>query len=154
MITAMAVFTAAAGSSNIALSRVSAKLGYNTDFEQLVIGGDVNMGTLSDNLYLVPQLEISVGSDYSVFSIDGTVQYYIPANGTIRPYFGGGMGFRTVSWDIAGFDGSDTDFVLCVLGGADYDIGNPRMNLFTDIKIRFLGWGSDLGLWVGLSFAL
>jgi hypothetical protein len=60
-----------------------------------------------------------------------------------------------VSWDFGnGLDGSDTDFVLCALGGADFDIGNPRMHLFTDLKIRFMGWGSDMGLWVGLSFAL
>ncbi len=145
----------ARGASNLALSRASVKAGYNFDFEQLVIGADLNMGTLARDLYLVPQLEFSLGGDYSVFSIDGTLQYYFPTAGTIRPYAGGGLGFRTVSWDFGnGLDGSDTDFVLCALGGADFDIGNPRMHLFTDLKIRFMGWGSDMGLWIGLSFAL
>ena len=61
----------ARGASNLALSRASAKAGYNFDFEQLVIGADLNMGALAGGLYLVPQLEISIGGDYSVFSIDG-----------------------------------------------------------------------------------
>jgi len=148
-------FGLAHGASNLALSRASAKIGYNFDFEQLVLGADLNLGTLARDLYLVPQLEFSLGGDYSVFSIDGTLQYYFPTSGTIRPYAGGGLGFRTVSWDVGpGLDGSDTDFVLCVLGGADYDIGNPNMHLFTDLKIRFMGWGSDMGLWFGVSFAL
>ncbi|HPE21099.1 MAG TPA: hypothetical protein PLV02_07170, partial [Candidatus Mcinerneyibacteriales bacterium] len=44
----------ARGASNLALSRASVKAGYNFDFEQLVIGADLNMGTLARDLYLVP----------------------------------------------------------------------------------------------------
>ncbi len=141
----MAVAAVSAGSSNMAFSRASVKAGYNFDAKAFQVGGDLNLGTLGYNLYVVPQLEIIFAEGVTPVALDASLQYYLPTHGTIRPYIGGGPGIM--------FGGGSTDFKLHVIGGLDFNIINSRMTFFTECKVRFIE-GSDFGIMAGLSFKL
>ncbi len=134
-----------AGSSQMALSRASVKAGYNFDAEAFQVGGDINLGTLTRNVYLVPQLEFIFADGTTPVAIDASIQYYVPSRGTIKPYIGGGPGIM--------FGGGSTNFKLHVIGGMDFNVLNSSNTLFTEFKIRFIE-GTDIGIMAGISFKL
>lgn len=131
--------------SNMALSRASLKAGYNFDAEAFQVGGDLNMGTLTRSVYLVPQLEFIFADGVTPVALDASIQYYIPSRGTIKPYIGGGPGIM--------FGGGSTNFKLHVIGGLDFNVLNSSNTLFTEFKIRFIE-GTDIGMMAGISFKL
>lgn len=131
--------------SNMALSRASIKAGYNFEFEAFQVGGDINMGTLTRSVYLVPQLEFIFADGATPVAIDASIQYYLPSRGTIKPYIGGGPGIM--------FGGGSTDFKLHVIGGLDFNVLHSNNTLFTEFKIRFIEH-TDIGIMAGISFKL
>ena len=84
--------------------------GLTVDPDQFHFGGHINLGPVLDPLRVVPNIEIGLGSDFTVIAINGDVIYDFPDT----PWsLGGELGMNYVDHD---FGGSDTDFGLSVLG--------------------------------------
>jgi len=110
------------------------------------IGGSANLGTLAENLYLVPDVGFwtasatvsSVKLSYTDFGINGNVYYMFGAS-QFTPYVGGGLGINffgtkveTPSVTIPGFgtvaggtvSGSATRLGINLIGGGSYALNN------------------------------
>ena len=88
------------------------------DFVQLLVGGQVDLGTLGENIRLQPFVTAGVGDDAISLTAAAEAHYLFPVDETSRfePYAGGGVGIQHIDFDDAG---TDTEVALTLAAGAD-----------------------------------
>lgn len=90
-------------------------------------GGHVHLGEIIPNLVLHPSLEYWSKSSVSVFTLNGDLRYYVPTEGNINFFAGGGVALT--------FGDPNTELGLDLLGGADFPVSE---NLVATAKIKYL----------------
>lgn len=135
--------------AEIGYSGWSGKMGYNFDTEDVSLGGELNMGTITRDVHLVPQLEIDFFGEIKKFGIASSFQYFLPTNNSFDPYVGTGLDIIHMEYDDGNVESRETDFKLHLLGGIEFHLRN-NWELFFEIKTRFID-DSDTTIWAGFS---
>jgi hypothetical protein len=133
------------------------RLGFSSDPDQLVLGGQLSIGGFAPDWTFDPSLEFGIGSDVTVISFNADANYHFRINDTDwRPYLGGGLGINSVSVDLPTplRDVTRTEVALNLIVG----VGVPtetNYNWFGEIRF---GLGNDdapaIKLVGGLNFKL
>lgn len=121
-------------------------------------GAHANLGEIIQNLVLYPSFEYFAkeesGVDISFISINADARYYVPTQGTIDPFLGGGVALHFSKFDPPGdlFDADETDFGLNLIGGIDIPVSD---NLVATAKAKYVISDSNaLKITGGLTFLL
>jgi hypothetical protein len=132
------------------------RIGISTDPDQLVLGGQLDLGEIAPDVTLTPNLELGIGDDFTVFALNGDLHYHFLIQGSPwRPYVGGGLGINFISFDApAGFQGDDSEVEI----GANLIAGaivptRSGSRFFTELKFG-LGDIPEFKWLVGWNFAL
>jgi hypothetical protein len=97
------------------------------DLTQLLIGGQMDVGRLAENVRLQPFLTVGVGDDALSLMLAGELHYLFPvdpARSRVEPYAGAGLGLSHVNFDRDGAGGDDdsTEIALLLVGGVDVPV--------------------------------
>jgi hypothetical protein len=95
------------------------------DLTQLLVGGQVDVGRLAENLRLQPFATLGFGDDALSVMLAGEVHYLFPidpARSRIEPYAGAGLGLSHVNYDRVGRDDDTTEIALLLVGGVDVPV--------------------------------
>ncbi len=125
------------------------KVGYNFDTEDTSLGADINLNTITEDIYFVPQVELDFLGDLKKFGIGTSFQYYVDIK-KVDAYIGTGADIIHMDFDNDVGSGSDTSFKLHFLGGFQFNV-TKDFNMFTQIKTRFID-NSDTTIWFGVYF--
>ncbi len=132
---------------------VGPQIGFSTDPSQVVFGGHLGMQDVAPDLDFVPSIDIGVGDNVTVFSLNGDFHYRFRVQGARwQPYAGAGVALHTAS-ESSGFGGgSSTVGGGNLMVGADVPTqGGSRFY----VEARFgLGDGPTFKALAGWSFAL
>jgi hypothetical protein len=104
---------------------VRAGASLDDDLTQLLIGGQVDVGRLAENVRLQPFLTVGVGDDALSFMLASELHYLFPidpARSRIEPYAGAGLGLSHVNYDRPGGDDDSTEIALLLAGGIDVPV--------------------------------
>ncbi len=89
---------------------------------QLLVGGQVDLGTIANDIRLQPFLTVGIGDDAISLLAAGEAHYLflVEEGSRVEPYAGGGVGVQHID-----FDGADeeTEIALTLVGGADIPAG-------------------------------
>ena len=130
-------------------------IGFSTDPSQVVFGGQLQMGDVAPQIDLVPGVDVGVGDDLTVISLNGDFHYRFLVQGmTWQPYAGAGVAFHFVSFDNPGPIGDDSDTFAAgtLIVGADVPTKNGS-RFFVEGKLG-LGDGPDFKIMAGWHFKL
>jgi hypothetical protein len=88
------------------------------DLVQLLVGAQVDLGRLADDVRLQPLLTVGVGDDAITLLAAGEAHYLFPveAGSRFQPYAGGGLGIHHLDFDNSG---EETEVALTLVVGAD-----------------------------------
>lgn len=150
---ALALVVLALPAAALAQSRVGTaigpRVGVSSSPDQLVLGGQLDLGEIAPDLTLTPNLELGFGDDITVVQLNGDLHYHFLIQGSPwRPYAGGGLGIAFYDADRA----SDTEVGLNVILGAIVPTRSGS-RFFTELKLGIADL-PDLKLLVGWNFAL
>ena len=85
-------------------------IGFSSGPSQLVLGGQLQMGDVAPNLDFVPSIDLGIGDNRTIVSLNGDFHYRFSISGaTWQPYAGGGVALHFVSFDNPGPGGDDSD---------------------------------------------
>lgn len=130
-------------------------IGFSTGPDQVVFGGQLQMGDIAPQIDFVPGVDVGFGDDATVVSLNGDFHYRFVVEGmTWQPYAGGGVAIHFISFDNPGplSDRSFTRAGGTIVGGADVPTkGGSRF--FVEGKIG-LGDGPDFKAMAGWHFKL
>ena len=133
-----ALLPAAAHAQDRLTTAFGPRIGVSLDPDQLVLGGQLEMGELAPDLTFVPNLELGFGDDITTIQLNGDVHYHFLVSGSAwRPYVGGGIGVAFYSIDLPpGFSGDDsfTEVGLNIIGGAIVPTQSGS-RFFTELKL-------------------
>jgi hypothetical protein len=98
--------------------------GFSSDPSQLVFGGHLGFGNVAPDLDFVPSLDVGVGDNVTVISVNGDFHYRFHVSGARwQPYAGAGVALHTYSyndnWPHGVSGGSDTVGSGNLVFGAD-----------------------------------
>ena len=130
-------------------------IGFSTDPSQVVFGGQLQMGDVAPNIDFVPGVDLGIGDDLTLISLNGDFHYRFVVSGmTWQPYAGGGVAVHFISWDNPGpiGDDSDTRAEGTLIVGADVPTKNGS-RFFVEGKLG-LGDGPDFKILAGWHFKL
>jgi hypothetical protein len=153
----LSVLATALPAAALAQSRVATamgpRLGFSTDPDQLVVGGQMDFGEIAPDVVFTPNLELGVGDNAIVFAVNADIHYHFKIEGSEwRPYLGGGLGANFVDFD--GPIGSETAIGANLIVGA---IVPTRTGSRFFTEARFLLGDAvlpDLKLMVGWNFKM
>ena len=88
------------------------------DLVQVLVGGQVDLGRIADDVRLQPMLTVGVGDDAITLLAAGEAHYLFPveAGSRLAPYAGGGIGVHHIDFDDSG---EETEVALTLVVGAD-----------------------------------
>lgn len=152
----VALLPAAAHAQGRLTNAIGPRIGASIEPDQIVIGGQLDLGELAPDLTFTPNLELGFGDDITTIQLNGDLHYHFLVSGSAwRPYVGGGLGVAFYSIDLPpGFQGDDsqTEVGLNILGGAIVPTqGGSRF--FTELKLGIADL-PDLKILVGWNFGL
>ncbi|HHM23788.1 MAG TPA: porin family protein [Bacteroidetes bacterium] len=157
---------------NLGLNGVGGKLGYispegNID-NSVVLGGWVNLGTITPQLHLRADVEFwgKSYSDYSAkvsftqLALGAVVLYYFPMeNANFKPYSGVGLDFTRSKTSVEGLgfysgsaSSSSTDIGIDLVAGIEYPL-SPNLNGRGEFKYHTDG-ADFWGIFVGVMYSL
>jgi outer membrane protein X len=124
-----------------AQTRVGGLLGYGSEIESLAIGG-VGEFMIKDNLGIAPSLVFffpknESGYKYSMWEINGNVNYYFVTEGTAHVYGLAGLNIASIklNYDDDFFDdSSDTELGLNIGVGSNFTTNNENILPFAELK--------------------
>src|SRR5512138_3269110 len=91
VVLAAAAITLAASTARADVS-AGLRLGFSSNPDQVLVGGQLNMDPVSTHVYIVPSGEAGFGDDAFTLSFNGDVQYRFDVRDSkVRPYAGGGL---------------------------------------------------------------
>ena len=126
-------------------SHLGPQLGYNFDWEAVVIGGQFST-PIGTQLELYPSFNLFLVDGATVWALNGDVKYRLPLEGEWL-YLGGGLNVTVA--DFGG--GSDSNVGLNLIAGFESRKGN--IHPFGELRFT-LGDGSTAQLAGGLNFTL
>ncbi len=107
-----------------AFQAVGPQIGFSTDPSQLVFGGHMSFGNVAPDLDFVPSVDLGVGDNVTVFSINGDFHYRFKLEGARwQPYAGAGVALHTAS-----VSGGGTGF-----GGGSETVGGGNLIVGADV---------------------
>lgn len=113
-------------------------LGFSSGPDQFVVGGHLQWGDVAPQLDFVPGIDLGLGDNSTLISLNGDFHYRIQTKTQWQPYVGGGVGIHFISFDNPGpgFDDSDTRAGGHFIAGADVATkGHSRF--FAELKLGF-----------------
>lgn len=169
------VFVVLVGCSTLAPSAAAQQqagvhVGFDTEFEAVVIGGNVRfpmdviedfavIGNPSFDYFFVDAPQ-GVTSTIAQLNATGLHPFEWEDHEEITPYAGAGLGLRYESYSVdtqqtttSDPDVTDIDPVINLVGGANYEL-NDRMTPFGHLRLSLGGGGSTIALIVGALFEL
>jgi hypothetical protein len=102
------------------------RIGADTQNDNFLLGGHVNLGFLTPNIRFQPNAAIGLGGDGETFGVNVEFQVFLSPGFTFQPYVGGGPGFLTG----AGEDGAVLDGVF----GVEADV-SPTLDWFAEGRL-------------------
>jgi opacity protein-like surface antigen len=145
-------------SSAIAQSKIATaigpRVGISTDPDQLVLGGQLDLGEIAPDLTFTPNIELGFGDDITTIQMNGDFHWHFAVQGSPwRPYVGGGIGVAHYNVDLGPFgDFSTTEVGANLIGGAIVPTQSGS-RFFVEVKFG-LGDLPDLKALVGWNFKL
>jgi hypothetical protein len=130
-------------------------LGFSSGPDQVVLGGQLQMGDIAPQMDFLPGVDLGFGDDMTVISLNGDFHYRFDVSGhTWQPYLGGGVSVHFMSWDNSGpeTDSSDTQAGGTFIFGADVPTKSGS-RFFVEGKVG-LGDGPDFKVLAGWNFKL
>ncbi len=118
------------------------------DFDQLVLGAQADLGDVATNLRFAPNIQLGIGSDVTILSLDPELQYVFrdnPMREDTNFYAGGGLGVHILNFEANDEDrthDSDTQLKINVSAGIEKEI-SPTSAFFGEIRVSFID-----GTWV------
>lgn len=135
---------------------IGPRIGVSMDPDQLVLGGQIDLGELAPDLTFTPNLELGFGDDITTIQLNGDVHYHFLVQGSAwRPYLGGGIGVAFYSFDTPpGFQGDDsqTEVGLNVVVGAIVPTQSGS-RFFTELRLGIVDL-PQVKVLVGWNFSL
>ena len=133
---------------------IGPRIGVSSSPDQLVLGGQLDLGELAPDLTFAPNLELGFGDNVTTVQLNGDFHYhFLIHNSPWRPYVGAGIGIAFFNFDLGPFgDASETDVGANIIGGAIVPTRSGS-RFFTELKLG-LGDIPDFKLLVGWNFAL
>jgi hypothetical protein len=118
---------------------------------QFHFGLDARLGEILPNVELTPNLEIGLGDDATIISVNGDVTYQFTelVSSPWGLYGGGALALHILDFDNVPGSGSDTDLGLNLVAGGTKVFANGHLG-FAEIRIGVLD-SPDLKLTVGYS---
>jgi hypothetical protein len=120
--------------------------GVAIDPDLVYFGGHFETSPLIDRLHFRPNLEVGIGDDLILTSINMEFVYKFPSRSSWLLYAGGGPAINIYSYDTGGDDDTDTEGGLNLLVGAE-----NRGGLFFEFKIGVVE-SPDIKFGVGFTF--
>ena len=145
----LAAMIPAAANAEALTTAYGPRLGFSTDPDQLVVGGQIELGEMAPDLTFIPNIELGFGDNVTTIQLNADVHYHFRVSGSAwRPYVGGGLGIAFYDFDNGA--GSDSEFGLNVIGGSIVPTkGGSRF--FVELKLATSDLPSVKGL-VGWNF--
>lgn len=128
------------------------RVGFSVDPDQVVFGGQYTVADVAPRLYFVPNLELGLGDDLTIITVNLPLHYHFDTQTTWALYAGGGLAISFVSRDAPppADDDSDTEVGGELIFGAEAPArGNGQF--FTELKFG-LGDIPDFKVLVGWNF--
>ena len=137
-----------------AIGGVGPRVGFSTDPNQIVFGGQAIIGEIAPQLTFDPSLEFGFGDHATVITANFDMHYHFNLQGTPwRPYAGGGVAINFVQFDNGAFNNASSTDVggsLVVGAGVPTQAGN---RFFSELKLG-LGDTATLKMLVGWNFKI
>jgi len=120
------------------------------DFDQLVVGVQANLGEVSPNLRFAPNVQLGLGNDVTVLSLNPELQYVFrdePMAEDTYFYAGGGLGVHIENFDTGDNDrqnDSDTVLKINLAAGVEKKL-SAKSGVFGEVRVSFID-----GTWIDL----
>jgi hypothetical protein len=115
------------------------RAGVSIDPDQFVFGGQMKIGPYGTDFHLVPNLEIGLSDNLTIFQFNFDVDWVIPLESKkVSPYVGGGIALALM--DVEN-DGTETGVGINVLGGVELPSTGGTSAFLGELRI---GFGSDI----------
>jgi hypothetical protein len=154
LILALGALSAVPAHAAAVLGGVGPRVGFSSNPDQLVFGGQAIIGELAPDLTFDPNLEFGFGDHATVIAANFDLHYHFVIEGSAwRPYAGAGIGLNFIEVD-RGFaeDLSDTEVGLNLIGGAGVPTASGN-RFFGELKLG-VGDIPDLKVLVGWNFKI
>lgn len=129
------------------------RVGASIDPEQFIGGLHFRPSAISRDLYLQPNVEFSVGDNFTVITLAVPLHYHFRTSTSAKPYAGGGFSVGSIHWDDHGrndFDNSNIEASIDLVGGLEWRLSGGDA-FFTELLLG-LGDLRDVELVVGWLF--
>lgn len=148
-----------------AQSLAGVRLGYDTEFNALVLGGEVRfpvnriedfplVGNPSFEYYLLDQYA-GLNETLAEINANAYYEFELEDREDLIPYAGAGLGLRYYSIEETTTDvgADDLDLIVNIVGGGTYDVSS-RITPFGHLRLSLGGGTSTVGLIAGILFSL
>jgi hypothetical protein len=147
--------TARASSSGALVTTWGPRLGFSSNPDQFVAGGQLDFRDIAENLSISPNLEFGFGDNFTWTALNADLKYRFDVRGANwTPYMGGGlsMNFWSYSAPLGLPDGSGTEMGANLIFGAAVPTRSGS-RFFTEARIG-LGDIPDLKVMAGWNFRM
>lgn len=137
------------------LLAIGPRVGFSIDPDQIVFGGQLQVGEIAPQMTFDPSLEFGFGDDVTVIAMNFDLHYHLALRDSDwRPYFGAGIGiaFEEVDNPPPFSDDSDTEVGGNLVGGASVRTRGGS-DFFGELRLG-LGDIPSLKMSVGWNFGL
>ena len=153
---ALALPCAAHAAQGTLTSGVGPRIGFSSDPDQFLVGGQLTLGPVAPSLTFDPSLELGFGDNLTVIAVNLDLHYHFNTNTTWRPYVGAGATINWVDFD-NDFYGSGRESDTRAGGGIVVGVGAPTGSgnrFFTELKLGLSSDVPDLKLVAGWNFKM
>jgi len=150
-----ALVPAAASAQSRVSTALGPRMGFSSNPDQLVLGGQMDLGQVAPDLTFTPNLELGFGDNATVVAINGDLHYHFQVQGSDwRPYVGGGLGVNFIEVDLpAPFANvSNTEIGANLIVGAIVPTRSGS-RFFTELRLG-VGDIPDMKLLMGWNFKM
>ena len=103
---------------------IRAGLGSNPD--QALVGAHWDLGEITRQLRLQPNVELGLGDDVVTIFGEGPVHYLFRTQSKLTPYVGGGVVIGLARYDRANNTDTSVEGGLRIIGGLQWSLGNGK----------------------------
>ena len=142
-----------ASSSARSLSWWGPRLGFSSNPDQFVIGGQLEFREVAPGLAISPNLEFGIGDDFTWTALNGDLKHHFIVQGANwRPYVGGGLSVNFWNYNSNFGDASGTEMGANLIFGAVVPT-HSGSRFFTEARVG-LGDIPDLKILAGWNFRM
>jgi hypothetical protein len=137
-----------------AVNSYGPRVGFSSNPDQLVVGGQLSVGNVTPEITFDPNVELGFGDNVTLIAFNLDMHYHFDLSGSNwRPYAGAGLGINFVSEDLPpgiSADNSSTNVGGQLIGGASVPTASGNQ-FFGELKLG-IGDVPDFKLLVGWNF--